>query len=163
MLILRSKMYRDGGNNLESDQLHAMVQLLVGKPLRYAIKSPDIDLFDLGFGCDVHFINANGEQQEACQHTIHLVCGILVYWKDRHKEQFFGDTSPHIFQESIQKLVGEKVRRVALSDKNDLWFDLGQCHFVIVTLENNEESWRLFSPGSDCPHLVASDTALHIE
>ena len=140
-----------------------MIELLVGQQLRYGLKSPDMDLYDLGFGNEIVFINSNGEQQEAYQYTLHLVCGIFIYWKDGHKEEFYGDTSPQVFQQSIQQLIGEEVRRVALSDKNDLWLDFRRCHIVIVTYENNDESWRLFTPGVDSSHLVASDRWLHQE
>lgn len=148
---------------MDSNPSCTTIESLVGQQFRYGLKSPDVDLYDLGFGRDVVFVNANGKRQEACQFTLHLVCGIFAYWKDGRKDEFYGNTPPLVFQKSIQGLIGEKVRRVALSDKNDLWLDLGQCNIVIVTLDSDDESWRLFTPGLDAPHLVASNMALYQE
>lgn len=140
-----------------------MINSLVGQQLRYSIKSPDMDLFDLGFGQAITFVNANNVQQEACQHTIHLVCGLFIFWKNGRKEEFHGNSLASVFNNNTQPLIGETVRRVALSDKNDLWLDLGQCHIVIVTLDDGEESWRLFTPGANTPHLIATNISLCLE
>lgn len=148
---------------MDTNSSDKLIDALVGKQFRYGFKSPDMDLYDLGFGCDIVFMNADGKRQEACQFALHLVGGIFAYWKDGRKEEFYGNTHPSAFQKSIQNLIGENVRRVALSDKNDLWLDLGQCNIVIVTLDSGDESWRLFTPGADAPHLVASNISLYQE
>ena len=58
---------------------------------------------------------------------------------------------------------GLRILRTALSEKNDLWIDLGDCYFVIVTNENDEESWRIFSPGTNGPHIVATDLRIWLD
>jgi hypothetical protein len=73
------------------------------------------------------------------------------------------DTSPEIFTTNIMQLVGLVVKRFALSDKFDLWIDLGDYWIVFVTWEDETESWRFFTPGSDDPHLVVSSSWLCLD
>lgn len=136
---------------------------LVGQPLRYGIKSPDMDLYDLGFGDDVKYVCWDGEPNEACTYAIHLTSEIHVDWKNGNVVEYCYDTPCEEFDADIRQMIDLRVRRVALSDKNDLWLDLGRCYMIIVTHENGEESWRFFLPGSGELHLVASDLWLRME
>lgn len=106
------------------------MQNLVGKRLCYGIKSPDTDLYDLGFG----------------PYTLHAICPIEI--RDRSgAERYDMNTPSEQFRQRLQRLIGRRVRRVALSDKNDLWLDFDVCHMVLVSWEDGEESWRLFRVG----------------
>ena len=130
---------------------------LVGQPLRYGLKSPDMDLYDFGFGDDISFLSWDGKFKQACTYAVHLTCGIKIYWKENKVSEYCGDTPHEIFHEDICRLLGLHVMRVALSEKNDLWLDLGLCWLVIVTFEDGDESWRFFMPGKGISHLVASN------
>lgn len=140
------------------DFLHS----LVGQPLLYAIKSPDTDLYDFGFGKLDGLLNRHGKQKKICTHILHATCRFKVMWKNREQrvDKYYEDTSCEKFHADIQPLFGMKVKRVALSDKNDLWLDLGDYWIVFATFENGEESWRFFTNDIDVPHLVASDSWL---
>ena len=48
-----------------------------------------------------------------------------------------------------------------MSDKNDLWIDLGDYWIVIATFENNEESWCFFT--FDSANLFLSVSNSYIE
>lgn len=139
------------------------LQTLVDQPLLYAIKSPDTELYDFGFGNLVEFTNRRGKKTMIGTHILHVICRFKVIWKNgKHRvTTYYEDTPCEIFHADIQRLVGLKVRRVALSDKNDLWVDLGEYWVVFATFENGEESWRYFVSDVE-PHLIASDSWLDL-
>ena len=141
----------------------AFLQTLVGLPLCYGLKSPDMDLYDLGFGNMGDVMNPCGERKGVCTHILHVICRFKVIWKNgEHRiDKYNEDTPCEKFHSEVKRLIGLKVRRVALSDKNDLWLDFGDCWVAFATFENGEESWRLFTSDIGVPHLVASDSWLH--
>ena len=136
---------------------------LIGKPLNYAIKSPDTELYDFGFGELVEVVNRCGKHKRIGTQILHVICRFKVIWKkgEHRVNRYYEDTSSDEFHTEIQHLFGLKVKRVALSDKNDLWLDLGDCWVVFATFENGEESWRFFTSDVDIPHLIASDSWLY--
>ena len=139
------------------------LQTLVGLPLCYGLKSPDMDLYDFGFGNMGDVMNPCGDGKGVCTHILHVICRFKVIWKngERRINKYYEDTPFEKFHSEVKRLIGLKVRRVALSDKNDLWLDFGDCWVVFATFENGEESWRFFTSDIDAPHLVASDSWLH--
>lgn len=150
---------------MNKDQNDTLIILhkLVGCCFRYGLKSHNFDLFDLGFGEDVFFVNCLGNTQTACKYTFHLTCGIKLFWKDGRINEYDAATESGFFSISIKPLIGATVSRIALSEKNDLWIDLGLCRMVIVTYEDDLESWRFFSPGTGMPHLISSGQNLYFE
>ena len=132
---------------------------VIEKPLLYAIKSPDTELYDFGFGELIEVRNRLGNLKKKSTHTIHALCRIKVIPQNRTCDTgiYYEDTLCEIFHSDITPLIGTKVKRVALSDKNDLWLDLGDYWVVFITFENGEESWRYFISGTDTPHLIASN------
>jgi hypothetical protein len=141
------------------DFLHSLTE----QPLLYAIKSPDTDLYDFGFGELVEVVSRRGSKRKIGTHILHAICRFKVIWKNgEHRvDKYYEDTSFEKFHAEIQHLFGLKVKRVALSDKNDLWLDFGDYWIVFATYENGEESWRFFTSNVDVPHLVASDSWLY--
>lgn len=138
------------------------LQTLVDQPLCYGIKSPDMDLYDFGFGNMTEAVNPYGGVKN-CTHILHITCRFKMIWKNgEHRVvKYYEDTPCEQFHSEVNRLVGLKVKRVALSDKNDLWLDFGDYWVVFATFENGEESWRLFTSDINSPHLVASDSRLH--
>ena len=57
---------------------------------------------------------------------------------------------------NIRHLIGREIMKLGLSEKNDLWLDLGDCRIVWITIENGEESWRFLAADTNIPHLVVS-------
>ena len=135
---------------------------LTGQPLLYAIKSPDTDLYEFGFGKLVEVVNRCGKQKKIGTHILHAICRFkVIQKKGKHQiDKYYEDTSCEKFHSEIQRLLGLKVERVAVSEKNDLWLDFGDYWIVFATFENGEESWRFFASEIDAPHLVASDSWL---
>ena len=135
------------------------ISALVGQPLCYGIKSPDMDLYDFGFGSAV---SAAGLKGKVCEYTLHVTCRFKVIWRNAEKRvDVYDESSPcKRFHSELRPLLGLKVRRIALSDKNDLWLDFGDCWMVFATFEDVEESWRFFTYDKNKPHLVASDSKL---
>lgn len=146
------------------DREHACdyLQALVGKPLGYALKSRDMSFYDLGFGDDVAAYNRIRGHYEICEITLHVASGMKIFWKDGTKEELLGDAPATITAPLTQKLAGHPIRRIALSEKNDLWLDFGICHMVVVTYEDGEESWRVFGAEEDAKHLVAADSWIRL-
>lgn len=140
------------------DSLHSLTE----QPLLFAIKSPDTDLYDFEFGELVEVANRLGDKKKIGTHILHVICRFKVIWKNgEHRvDKYYEDTSCEKFHAEIQHLFGLRVKRVALSEKNDLWLDFGDYWVVFATYENGEESWRFFTSDIDTPHLVASNTWL---
>ena len=133
------------------------LQLLKGKTLSYAIKSPDLTLYDLGFG-DFVVVDTILGPHNICEYMLHISSAIRIYWKGGGTEEYWGDTACSEIVLLAKRLVDCPITRVTLSDKNDLWIDFGICRMVIITTEDAEESWRFFSADINLPHLIASDT-----
>ena len=139
------------------------LQTLLNQPLCYGLKSPDTDLYDFGFGDTENPMRPYGDGKGVGTLTLHIQCRFKVIWKngEQRVDRYYEDTPSEKFHSEVKDFIGMKVRQVALSDKNDLWLDLGDCWIVFVTFENGEESWRFFISGTNTPHLVASDSWLH--
>lgn len=135
------------------------LQTLVDKTLSYGLKSMDTDLYDFGFINVDNVASWCGEGKESCTHFLHATCRFEVICKngERRVDRYYEDTPCEEFHTNVQHLLGLKVKRVALSEKNDLWLDFGNYWIVFATFENCEESWRFFSSDRTLPHLVASD------
>ena len=65
----------------------AMVILsqLVNQPLHYGIKSPDCDLYDIGFGKMVDYVGLNNEIRKVCNYTLHITCRFKIIEKKKSK------------------------------------------------------------------------------
>lgn len=139
------------------------LQSLVDQPLCYGLKSPDTDLYDFGFGNIKNTTKPYRGAKEVGTLVLHVTCRFKVIWKTREYrvDKYYEDTTCEKFHSDVKRLLGLKVRRIALSDKNDLWLDLGDYWIVFATFENGEESWRFFTSDIDAPHLIASDSWLH--
>lgn len=136
---------------------------LIGQPMLYAIKSPDVNLYDFGFGELVEVVGYRGQPHEVGLHTLHAQCRFRVIWRKNERKVFtyYEDTPSEKFHSEIGRLIGQKVKRVVLSDKNDLWLEFGdggECWVVFATFENDEESWRFFTFDEENLHLVAADS-----
>lgn len=140
-----------------------LLQSLVGTPFTYGFKSPDMDLFDLGFGENIQFINFLGKTQETRKYHLHFTSEFHLEWKNGVNDIYDIDTETDEFQKDIQPLLGLPIKRIALSSKNDLWLDFGVCYGCVVTYEDQRESWRFLIPGTDAPHLVALGCSLVLE
>lgn len=131
---------------------------IVNQRLCYGIKSPDLDLYDFGFSNGVSVPNLQEEIIKSCTCFIHATCRFKVVWRstERRVDKYCEDTPCEIFHSEITRLVGLRVKRVELRDKNDLLLDFGDCWVVFVTFEDEKESWRFFSSDKRMPHLVVS-------
>lgn len=129
-----------------------LLQMLVGHPLWYAIKSPDMDLYDFGFG------KPKAPGNTVSEYVVHAVCHVHLIWNDetRPREIFTGDTPAQEFHTAIQPLIGKTVRQVKIKRLHSLRLFFDDCRIVFATNEDDEESWRLFACEKDWPHMVAS-------
>lgn len=150
--------------NIKKIKALKYIRALVDEPLCYGLKSPDMDLYDFGFGQFEEVIDSNGKRK-VCTHTLHITCRFEIIERigKCHIHRYYEDTPSDKFNSDVKRLIGYCVKRVALSDKNDLWLDFGDYWIVFATVEDGEESWRLFSPGIDEPHLVGSDLWLDFQ
>ena len=141
-----------------SESANCFLQSLINQSLRYGLKSPDTDLYDFGFG-ELTTLDHKGMIKERCMYSIHATCRFKIIWRNGEGriDEYYEDTPCEKFHFEVQKLVGLKVKKIALSEKNDLWLDLGDCWIVFATFENGEESWRCLTMDTQKPHLVASN------
>lgn len=163
------------------DEVISFIKRLVGQPFLYGYKFPHwCDLYEFGFGklvdneehddlSDFPFgkwvdkeFNENGKRAE---YVVHAVCPIKVVWrrKKRRVELIDGDTNIESFHSIVSRLSGLKILRISLSSKNDLWIDLGKYWVILVTTENDDESWRFFKAEKRSAHLVASSTLIALD
>lgn len=121
------------GQYISAAEAKALLDTMVKRPLRWAIKSPDVELFDLGFG---------GEGETLPPYVIHAICTVkVVPHKKRLVQLYQGTADSGKFREEMEELLGLPVLRTSLSDKHDLWLDLGDYWVIFVTFEDGEESW----------------------
>lgn len=142
-----------------------ILERIIGQPLQYGYMNQKFGLYDFGFGDYIEIPGWNDKPRTVCPQTLHVICPFKVIWKNgEHRvDRYYEDTPSETFHIGVQCLVSRCVKRVALSDKNDLWLDFGDYWVVFVTLENGEESWRFFTPGSSLPHLVVSNSWLRLD
>ena len=134
------------------------LQNLTAQSLCYATKSPDTELYEFGFGSIVESCRLDSPTGKIGTYILHVICRFKIIQKTEENQVFryYEDTPAQKFGSDIQALIGLKVQRVGLSEKNDLWLDFGNYWVVFATFENYEESWRLFVADANAPHLVAS-------
>lgn len=152
-------------DGVTKDAAEGILKPMLGQPLHYSRVHIEYDMFEFGFGPLFRQLGPNGMYRMVCPYTIHTQVPYLTI-KDRKRRRakdYYWDTTPEVFYRGTKKLIGLEVKRVGLSEKNDLWIDLGDYWIVFPTYENGEESWRFFTPGSDRPHLVASDSWVSLE
>ena len=58
---------------------------LVGQPLRYALKSPDTELYDFGFGKPVE-VTRLGIRRRIGTYSIHALCRFKILWDNSERE-----------------------------------------------------------------------------
>ena len=139
----------------------AFLDSIIGQKLAYAIKSPDTELYDFGFGKE----RETEDKRMLPPYILHVLCRFKIIHKDgsRKVNICHEDTTPNVFNKKIEPLIGLSVQRVGLSDKNDLWLDFGAYWVVFATFEEDDEAWRFFISGSDEPHLVATSNVLEFQ
>ena len=139
------------------------LSMLIGHSLLYAKKSSDTELYDFGFGEPAETVNRRGKRKLVGAMSLHALCRIKIIWRngERKVDKYYEDTPCEEFHHEVKRCIGLQVSRIALSDKNDLWFDLGDYWIVFATFENGEESWRFFTSDINDPHLVASNSWLY--
>ena len=146
--------------NFSKEEAHLFLEKLVNQVLLYGLKSPDTELYEFGFGeLETGGRLAEGNS-ELNKYVLHVLCRFKVIGRGQNRQIkiYYEDTPSNEFCSEIQSLIGLKIKRVALSEKNDLWLDFGEYWIVFGTHENGEESWRFFMPNTGKNHLVVSNT-----
>ena len=151
-------------DNIRKQSL-TFLESLIGAPLCYGIKSPDMDLYDFGFGPMINVPSRHNSMREVGTFCLHIICRFKIISKvgERSVNRYYEDTPTEEFHCAIMPLIGLHVKRIAISDKNDLWLDLGDYWIVFVTFENGKESWRFFTFTEDRRYLVAADNWLTLD
>lgn len=145
------------------EKAKSYIQELVGLPLCYGIKSPDLDLYDFGFGEYSEKHSQIGQPRKVPTCAIHAVCEFdVICRKEKRIVHYDADICNKRFHAEIHGLIGLKVKRVALNANNILWIDFGEYWIVFQTFQNDEESWRFLYPYSEKPHLVAANSWIDI-
>lgn len=141
-------------------QASQYLEKLIGQPLQYGLKSHDMDLYDFGFGETTKVTNFWGKTRNVNLHNLHAQCSFKIIHRtgNKHSKIYYGDTEKEEFETDIKDLIWLCVKRIALSDKNDLWLDFEDYWVVFATSEDSKESWRYFIMGEENPHLVVADS-----
>ncbi len=136
------------------------LNVLVDTTLCYGIKSPNLDLFDFGFGELKEFQDSRGKIRKTSSYVLHAMCPFKLMLQDGTKriKLFDAEVSCEKFNEFYKGWQDFSVKKVGLSDKNDLYLDFGDFWLVFITAENNIESWRFFETNNLNSHLVVASS-----
>lgn len=143
--------------------LQEFVSELEGWSFVYGIKSPDMGLYDFGFVKAEDAKSYDGNV-DSCRYILHAMCRFKIIWRNGTSkvEKYYEDTPADVFREKVKRILGLPIHRSSLSEKNDLWLDLGECRIVFATYEEQEaDSWVLFVRGLKGPFLAATDTSAY--
>lgn len=141
----------------------AILKTLLGRPLLYALKSPDTELYDFGFGKLVERLELDGSRRKIATQTLHILCEFKVICESHHTaEKYDGFTSCDEFHSKIKYLIGSKIVAIELTKENDLMLNFNGCSIEFITFKDGEESWRFFTAALEAPHLVVSDSWLEL-
>ena len=135
---------------------------LIGCSMCYGLKSPDICFYDIGFGeCNV-IEERDKRKRFLSSFAIHASCCIKIIEIENKKTSsiYSENTTSEEFHNGIEHLIGLTIKRISLSSKNDLWIDMGRYWLVIITYEDEMESWRFFSPIEESSHLVVTSYSI---
>lgn len=151
--------------DIVDDDVIEFVKKLIGKPLKYGLKSPDTELYDFGFGDEMKIINYFGNEELVNEFVLHAICRFKIIWGNgvTRTDEYFEDTNCEKLQQDIQPVIGLAVKNVSLRAKNDLQLDFGPCRMVFATNNDGEESWRFFTMHDGSPHVVASSLSLQFD
>ena len=141
-------------NAISAKDATSALQSIIGCAFRFGIKSPDMDLYQIGFGEDVVFINYFGNRQEASKYAIHFTCGLHLDWSDGKQIEYDSQSDAKTFHREIESLIGLPVKTAEVLANNNVFIDLGLCKLEIVVREDGDESWRFFQPGQNSDHIV---------
>lgn len=140
------------------------LQAIVGQPIGYGIKSPDLDLYDFGFGNAIEIWNAGDVLGGRYSFVLHAICSFKIVEKSTQRAfRYYGDSLPEKFHFYFKSLLGLRVEKIELNNKNDLKIDFGDVYIVFYTIEDGDESWRFFTSKEEDPHLVASNLWLRFD
>jgi len=154
-------MMSDVSGNHESTTYLDFLKSLENKVLIYGIKSPDLDLYDFGFGDDY----IKGKFDDTCKHCTHILhptCRFLVICQET-KKWFDEYTEPKSFEQAVNTVLGARVKQAKLGKSNDLILDFDNFRVILFTFDDNEESWRLFLTDKSMPHLVVSNSWIEFQ
>lgn len=138
---------------------------LVGQVLTYSHKFNNSNIYAFAFGNYVTVTTPEGRRKEVCKLTLHVQCRFKIIKKTGNDcvVTYYEDTPAEDYNLDAKNLLGLRIKRIALSEKNDLWIDMDRYWLVFSTFENDDEAWRFFTPYSDAPHLVASGIDLKLD
>lgn len=131
--------------------------LLLGATIDYALKSPDMNLYDFGF--TYHLPNSPASQKIA----LHVMCSFVAKIGTFEEKRYYGDSSNLHFYEHFNCLIGKSVCGISLGEKGDLGINFGQSHIKITPADDGNESWRIFCDCKYSSHLVVSDTLFSLQ
>lgn len=154
--------------NKREEYIQKLKTCLVGQSVNYILKSPDMLFYDFGFGEDIVLPSRLFDSQRTvAAYALHAQCYIKVMWKKstgRKVDWLIEDTPTEAVKDLENYLKGMPIQNVDLNEANDFWLDFGNCWVVLVTTDDNIESWRFFTfltPNAN--HLVATNENLSEE
>lgn len=150
-------------NYISNDQLAKQVFKLVGQPLLYIIKSPEMAFFDFGFG-DKMMSDQNQADDWVARYTIHADCTISVLDTDTLEQcHFSAEDTNQLLQESLKGVINRNVDQIIVGEMNSLIIGIQNFLITVEPWDDDEESWRFFQPRTEEAHYVVSSRAAWVE
>ena len=144
---------------------------LVGAPLRYMTQT--LDLFCFGLGENITYTNLLGNKRDVAKYALHVQCPFSI--KENNKyilpsnwEQYMSNKHQiNTYYEYIHTVVenvlySRVIKLIELRDNNNLKISF-QNSILEIYPNGKEESWRLFEPGQNKSHLVASNEWIELQ
>ena len=147
---------------MKRNEAEQILNALVGLPLAAARKIDPFELYEFLFG-DLHMYqitDENGKSTKKVQFTycLHVLCNISIC-----NVSLDGWSSNSELQQSIQAILGKKVKQVALTEQNILCIYFACGEMIVHPVSSGDEAWRFFSSNQSLPHLVAYSDTIALE
>ena len=136
---------------------------LIDSTLLYAVKSIDMNLFDIGFYRMERRTDGSNHIAVSQEFSLHVTCALSIIRQGNKRTVYYGDCDKKRFERDISTMIGLRVFGISLGEDNSLMICFDDCSIEIVPADDGEESWRFFKIGEDSPHLVASDEWIDVQ
>lgn len=135
------------------------LQTFIGMQVLYAKKSPDMNLYDIGFS----MIHDRGGDLIYPDSELHAVCKLIIIEQNGKKSIYYGDSEKEQFETTFSKFYTKEICEISLLAGNVLRIGFHSGTIEVIPADDGEESWRFFENKSQGKHLVAGNTWLWLQ
>lgn len=145
---------------IKQNEAEDLLCTIIGQPLLFGIKSPDMLFFDFGFG-DIVPAHFDAGAKWIGRYSLHADCRVKIIEIITGREWLFSSNdSNEFFQNSLINLINHRVKKFFIEERNNLRIEIGDYWIVCETWDGDEESWRYFEHYTDKAHCIGTSENL---